>query len=189
MLKPTKRMVVGTVALLAPLTVGFGLTAAATVSDGGEGSDHTHDEWIWDDYEIDREYDGALTVVVTDPDGNVVAPSDYDDLPTGVGDLVDEVSDPDWMPPELVGEDSKWNVVDGVPCHQLELGPDSMVSADNDQGTFGAATGPDGEFTAGPVYFAPDVTGTHIDDHLVLEQALLDGTVMDLEGAEPIDRC
>ncbi len=182
----TKSVPTAAIALIAPIGVGYAITASAAVGAGGGGEPHEVDQFTTDGYVIDREQSDGLpaTVVVTDADGDIVGPNDYDDLPQEVADLLNEVSDDEWEPVDSFGLEGAWNVDGDEPCYN-PIEPGGDITTTGDEGAFHMALDIDGQWIQEPVYFSPDAMPS--DD--VLYDASQRGAAFELDGAQPLEPC
>jgi len=129
----TLKFLTAAFAFLAPIAVGWAYTGGATVDAVFGGLDHTVDEWIIDDYLIEREQrDGEVTMTVTDLAGTALPLAE---LPEDVAAEV-EFFRTDWEDSHP-SERLHFGTQDGVSCYsidELELAPGDEVHLDTDDG-------------------------------------------------------
>lgn len=90
-LKRSVKMGAAAIAFAAPLAIGWSVTAGASAGTDIFGV-HTHDVYEIDGYGYEREnIGGAVTNIITDPDGNVIT---LDEAPAEIVELVENWEEP-----------------------------------------------------------------------------------------------
>lgn len=194
----TRKAITAVIAVLAPIAIGYGITSGMAVGsvDGDSGSERSEQQHVSDGWTVDRIQDPGEppVVVVTDPDGNVVEPGQYQNLPPNIGDAVVRYSADDYEPPDPFGSDGPygpngaWELRDAeLPCYnQAFFGPDLIDVTTGPWGDFGGATGLDGEWVQEPVYFDADENAPGWE---VLGPHVKNGTAAELDGAQLLAPC
>lgn len=174
-------------ALLLPLVAGWFYTAGASVDEeaglfGGLFDMDTVDEFTIDGYDILREgHGGVVTMSVTGPDGETIAP---DDLPADIAAQV-EFFEHDWVEPEprfeTDDDDSCWLPGD------LQPGDNELVVSSDDDSVrvIEILVDDDGTETVTAVEFTRE---EFTEDH---DKALHTGQLRlaDIDGGTPIEPC
>ncbi len=181
------KMAMGTVAFAAPIFLGVAFTGGTGIDAGSLFGD-TEDQWtisIEDGqvYTLDRtEISGVVELIVTDPQGDVVASDEY---PEFVAEAAAEFGAADWMPEEF----DLFEIVDGKACY--DAGKLAQLTSDEPQfgainssseQTFALEAYADGEIDA--AFFEGEVSNAVLNDHRAAG-----GRYTDLNGATELDAC
>lgn len=186
------RAVIGAITFAAPIMLGVAVTSGVDVSGSGEGGIHTVDQWTIEEagsgeFTLDREQVGqVITLVVTGPDGHVLAESDYPDF---VAEAADEFGDENWQP---AGEDTFSH--DGAPCYDVASFEEDFATGVPEGEDFWEHTMTTDDSTFSIKVHADGTMETAFFDRFVSIDELSSihesgGSYADLEGVQPLPPC
>lgn len=178
-LTQTRKLAVALVAVVAPLALGWVLTAGSSTDSfiDGIGGHHTIDTYEVDGYEVEREdIDGAVTNIIIGPDGTVVTEAD---APAAVRDAIDTWTEP-VSPVEVIYESD-------AACYRL------VDDATDSEGDWEIISEDNGNIVAIRMSGGSSLEAVRIVDGpsaAEIDQLVVSGAVLtDLPGAVAIDAC